>query len=85
VTGHHLEILPLSREHWIVRYEGDVTPISEHRTQTEARAAAINHARQFGEPRIHVHGLRGQRHDEEVDPDFTAPTPSDVPGPFAES
>ncbi len=40
MTGHHLEILPLSRHRWIVRYEGDVTPLSEHPTQTEARAEA---------------------------------------------
>ena len=26
MTGQHLEIVPLSRHRWVVRYEGDVTP-----------------------------------------------------------
>lgn len=84
MTGHHLEIRPLSRHRWIVYYEGDVTPLSEHPTLAEARPAAINHARQFGEPTIHVHELDGGEHDERVDPDFTAPTPRDVKGPHVE-
>ena len=50
MTGYHLEIVPLSRHRWIVRYEGDVTPLSEHPTQADARAEARNWARQFGEP-----------------------------------
>jgi hypothetical protein len=80
MTGHVLEILPLSRHHWVVRYEGDVTPLSEHPTLSDARAEAINHARQFGEPTIRVHELDGELHDEEIDPDFPAPTPADVKG-----
>ena len=68
----------------MVRYEGDVTPLSEHSTLTEARVAALNHARQFGEPTIHVHELDGDQHDEEVDPDYVAPTPADVKGPHVE-
>lgn len=84
MTGHGLEILPLSREHWVVRYEGDVTPLSEHRTLAEARQAAINHARQFGEPTIYVHELDGEAHEEYVEPDFRAPTPRDVKGPHVE-
>jgi hypothetical protein len=78
MTGHVLEIRPLSPQHWIVRYEGDATPLSEHPTLAEARAAAINHARQFGEPMIHIHGLKGEEHIEHVDPDFPAPTPADI-------
>jgi hypothetical protein len=84
MTGHHLEIVPLSRHHWIVRYEGDVTPIAEAATLTEARVEARNFARQFGEPLIHVHELDGEQHDEEVDPDFDAPTVRDVKGPHVE-
>jgi hypothetical protein len=84
MTGHRLEIEPLSRHRWVVRYAGDVTPLSEHATLTEARDAAINHARQFGEPLIHVHELDGEEHDEFVDPDFSAPTPADVKGPHVE-
>lgn len=91
MTGHPLEIQPLSRHRWIVRYAGDVTPLSEH-TLTEARQAAINHAdssvsrrsTSFGEPTIHVHELDGEEHDEFVDPDFVASTPSDVKGPHVE-
>jgi hypothetical protein len=84
VTGHVLEIRPLSRQHWIVRYAGDVTPLSEHATLAEARAAAINHARQFGEPTIRVYELDGEQHEEFVEPDFRAPTPADVKGPHVE-
>lgn len=65
---HHLEVVPLSRQHWIVRSEGDVTPIAQAATLTEARAEARNFARQFGEPVIHVHEL-GECHTEFVDPD----------------
>jgi hypothetical protein len=84
MTGHHLEVLPLSRHRWIVRYEGDPVPLSEHETQTDARVDARNFARQYGEHVIHVHELDGEFHSEEVDPDFTAPTPADVKGPRVE-
>jgi hypothetical protein len=84
MTGHHLEILPLSRHRWVVRYEGDVTPLSEHRTQSDARAEARNWARHFGEPLIHVHELDGECHTETVDTEFRAPTPADVKGPVVE-
>jgi hypothetical protein len=84
MTGHHLEVLPLSRHQWIVRYEGDSTPLSEHATRTEAQAEARNWARQFGEPLIHVRGLDGEWENEPVDPDFRAPTPADVKGPKVE-
>jgi hypothetical protein len=84
VTDHHLEIRPLSRQHWIVAYEGDPTPLSEHATLTEARAEARNYARQFGERLIHVHELDGACHDEHIEPDFRAPTPADVKGPHFE-
>jgi hypothetical protein len=84
VTGHRLEIVPLARHRWIVRYEGDVTPLSEHPTLAEARVEARNWARQFGERAILVHELDGECHVEHVDPDFRAPTPADVKGPVAE-
>jgi hypothetical protein len=84
MTGHVIEILPLSRQHWVVRYEGDVTPLSEHPTLTDARSAAINHARQFGESTIRVHELDGELHDESIEPDFRAPTPADVKGKTVE-
>jgi hypothetical protein len=84
MTGHHLEILPMSRHRWVVRYEGDVTPLSEHETQADARVEARHHARQFGESVIHVHELDGDWHTEEIEPDFRAPTPKDVKGPKVE-
>lgn len=84
MTDHHLEIQPRSRHRWTVGYEGDVTPLSEHSSLAEARAAAINHARQFGETTIHVHELDGEMHDEHIDPDFRAPTPADVKGSHVE-
>jgi hypothetical protein len=84
MSGHHLEIVPLSRHRWIIRYEGDPVPLSEHATQTDARAEARHWARQFGEPAIHVHELDGECHTEHVDPDFRAPTPADVKGPRVE-
>jgi hypothetical protein len=84
MSGHHLEILPLSRHRWVVRYEGDPTPLSEHPTLTEARVAARNHARHFGEPTIHVHELDGECHTEYVDAEFRAFTPADVKGPRVE-
>jgi hypothetical protein len=84
VTGHHLEVVPLSRHRWIVRYEGDPTPLAEAPTLADARVEARNFARQFGEPIIHVHELDGGCHDEDVDAEFRAPTPADVKGPVVE-
>ena len=84
MTQHRLEVLPLSRHRWIVRYEGDSVALSEHATLTEARAEARNFARQFGEPEILVQELDGDSHSEFVDPDFRAPTPADVKGPHVE-
>jgi hypothetical protein len=84
MTDHHLEIVPLSRHRWVVRYEGDVTPLAELPTQTDALTEARNWARQFGEPVIHVHELDGEHRTVTVDPDFRAPTPADVKGPVAE-
>jgi hypothetical protein len=80
MTRHHLEIKPLSRHRWVVRYEDDPVALSEHPTLTEAH----NRARQFGEPVIHVHELDGELHTEYLRPDFRAPTPRDVKGPVVE-
>jgi nucleotide-binding universal stress UspA family protein len=84
VTDHHLNIVPLSKQHWIVRYEGDVSPVAKAPTLQESRAEACSFARQFGEPVIHVHVLDGECHTEHVDPDFQVPTPRDVKGPYFE-
>jgi hypothetical protein len=84
MTGHHLEVLPLSRQRWIVRYEGDSTPLAERPTETEALAEARIHATEFGESVIHVRGLDGRSHLVHLEPDFRAPTPADVKGPHVE-
>jgi hypothetical protein len=84
MTNHRLEILPLSRHRWVVRYEGDTVPLAEQPTLTDARAEARNWARQFGETTILVHELDGESHLEGIDPDFRAPTPADVKGPAVE-
>jgi hypothetical protein len=84
MSGRHLEIMPLSRHRWVVRYEGDVTPLAELDTLTEAEAEARNHARQFGVSQIHVHELDGGWHTHVSDPDFPAPTSADVKGPKVE-
>ena len=84
MTQHHLEVVPLSRERWVVRYEGDTTPLSVHRHETDALVEARNVARQFGEPAIHVHEWDGETRTEYLDPEFRAPTPADVKGPHVE-
>ena len=67
-----------------MRYHGDVTPLSTHSTLSEAGQAAVNHARQFGESTIYVYELDRGQHIEHIDPDFDAPTPTDVKGPHVE-
>jgi hypothetical protein len=84
MTNHSLEIQPLSRHRWVVRYADDPTPLAEQPTLDDARAEARNWARQFGETTIVVHELDGETHVEAIDPDFRAPTPADVKGPVAE-
>jgi Uncharacterized protein conserved in bacteria (DUF2188) len=84
MSGHHLEVLPLSRHRWAVRYEGDPTPLGQHATLADALADARTFARSFGEPLIHVHELDGECHTVEVEPEFRAPTPADVKGPHVE-
>jgi hypothetical protein len=63
---------------------GDVTPVAEAPTLSEARVEAINYARRFGEPQILVYELDGEPHEERVRRDLGAPTPADVKGPHGE-
>jgi hypothetical protein len=84
VTNHHIEVIPLSGEHWVVKYEGDPQPLVETAHRREAEAEARLHARNFGEPLIHIQGLNGSWQAVPVDPDFPAPTPADVKGPHVE-
>ena len=84
MTGHRLEIVPLARHQWAVRYEGDPVPLVETSTLAGALDEARNHARQYGEHVVVVHELDGETHVEEVVPDYRAPTPADVKGPAVE-
>jgi hypothetical protein len=67
----HLEVIAPTRHHhhWIVRYEGDPTPLSEHEAKADAIAAATNHAREFPEPIIRVHDMDGAVHTMIIEPD----------------
>ncbi|MEA2288320.1 MAG: hypothetical protein QOD55_317 [Solirubrobacteraceae bacterium] len=84
MTGHRLDVLPLSRHRWIVRHEGDPTPLSEHTTLSDAKAQARILARRFGEPVIHVHELDGEVHDEGVPPADWLPPAAEIKRPRAE-
>ncbi|HEY4427695.1 MAG TPA: DUF2188 domain-containing protein [Solirubrobacteraceae bacterium] len=84
MTGHHLEIRPLSKQHWVFGYEGDPTPLSETPTLEEALAEARIHAKEFGESVLHVHHLDGRVEETLVEPERRAPTPADVKGPHVE-
>jgi hypothetical protein len=81
MTGHRLEVVPLEPGHWMVRYEGDSVPLAETSREDEAIAEARNFARQFGEALIVIHERDGRLREEQVDPDYRAPTPRDVKGP----
>jgi hypothetical protein len=85
VSGHRLEIHPLARHHWVVRYEDDVTALTAHPTLLEAREAASNRARQSGDSTIRVYGLDGRQRVESVDPNYRSPTAADAKGPSIEA
>jgi hypothetical protein len=46
---------------WTVSVDDDPTPLSEHRTRSEAEAAAREHAFTFGYPEILVYDNDGQQ------------------------
>lgn len=64
----HLEVVSQDRR-WVVRYEGDPTPLSTHETKDDAIAEAQNHGREFPEPIIKVHDLDGEVHTLIIEPD----------------
>jgi hypothetical protein len=47
--------------HWTVTMGDDPTPLSEHRTRSEAEAAARTHAETFGYPEILVNEKDGEQ------------------------
>ena len=60
----------VSGSKWTVSIDDDPTPISEHRTRSEAEAAAREHALTFGYPEILVYdhdGLEETMIIEEID------------------
>jgi hypothetical protein len=75
-------VQPAPRDHpgWIVAYENDPAPISEHATREEAEIAAREHVRQVGGgAEIIVYGRAGEPTYQQFDPEsWTAPTPGDV-------
>jgi hypothetical protein len=46
---------------WTVSVDDDPTPLSEHRTRSEAEAAARSHAETFGYPEIMVYDNAGNQ------------------------
>ncbi|MEA2245575.1 MAG: hypothetical protein QOH46_104 [Solirubrobacteraceae bacterium] len=70
---------PQGRPGWIVAYENDPTPISEHATREEAEIAAREHAREFGQPEIIIYSANGDREYQQFEPEhWKAPTVKDV-------
>ncbi len=77
-----IDVVPRGDRGWVVLYEGDSVPISEHETKEAAVADARSHARVFGMEQIAV--LRRDGHIDaliDVEPEHEAPTPRDVKGP----
>lgn len=83
MPGHHLEVLPVSRHRWVVRFEGDPAPLSEHPSLSDATVAARSFARRFHEPVIRVHELDGEEHDEHVAPNEWTPAAGEIKRPRA--
>ena len=69
--GRILRVGQVSGSRWTVSVDDDPTPISEHRTRSEAEAAARIHAETYGYPEILVYdhdGLEETMIMEDVDP-----------------
>ena len=56
-----LRVGQVSGSRWTVSVDDDPTPLSEHRTRSEAEAAAREHAQSFGYPEILVYDNEGQQ------------------------
>jgi hypothetical protein len=59
--GRILRVGQVSGSMWTVSVDDDPTPLSEHRTRSEAEAAAREHALTFGYPEILVYDNDGQQ------------------------
>jgi hypothetical protein len=56
-----LRVGQVSGSKWTVSVDDDPTPLSEHRTRSEAEASARSHAETFGYPEILVYDNEGQQ------------------------
>ena len=59
--GRILRVGQVSGSKWTVSVDDDPTPLSEHRTRSEAEAAARVHAETFGYPEILVYDHDGNQ------------------------
>jgi hypothetical protein len=59
--GRILRVGQVSGSSWTVSVDDDPTPLSEHRTRSEAEAAARSHAETFGYPEILVYDNDGNQ------------------------
>jgi hypothetical protein len=59
--GRILRVGQVSGSSWTVSVDDDPTPLSEHRTRSEAEAAARTHAEMFGYPEILVYDNDGNQ------------------------
>jgi hypothetical protein len=59
--GRLLRVGQVSGSSWTVSVDDDPTPLSEHRTRSEAEAAARSHAETFGYPEILVYDKEGNQ------------------------
>jgi hypothetical protein len=71
--GRILRVGQVSGSKWTVSVDDDPTPLSEHRTRSEAEAAARTHAETFGYPEIMVYGNDGDQ--QRIVVDDVAPQP----------
>ena len=59
--GRILRVGQVSGSSWTVSVDDDPTPLSQHRTRSEAEAAARVHAETFGYPEILVYDNEGNQ------------------------
>jgi hypothetical protein len=59
--GRILRVGQVSGSTWTVSVDDDPTPLSEHRTRSEALAAARSHGESFGYPEILVYDNQGNQ------------------------
>jgi hypothetical protein len=78
--GRILRVGQVSGSSWTVSVDDDPTPLSEHRTRSEAEAAARTHAETFGYPEILVYDNDGNQSTIILDEDDPLPGYSGAAG-----